>query len=68
MVFELLTFVVGVVIGAMIMAERHQHQRDKTFAEVDAEVRAQLTFYKNQSEGLKEDVAYLRRKIEVLKK
>lgn len=67
MAFEILAFIAGVVIGAMIMVERQQRRQEQTFAEVDVEVRKQLEFYKNLSEGLKEDVEYLRKKLNALR-
>lgn len=63
MIFSSLTCLIGgVVIGMAIKQERLHNQYQKTYEEVDEQVRKDLVYYKNLSESLKQDLHYLKTK------
>jgi hypothetical protein len=53
---ELTCLVGGIVIGMAIKQERLNSQYQKTYEEVDEQVRKDLAYYKNLSESLKQDL------------
>jgi hypothetical protein len=63
MIFTAITCLVGgIVIGMAIKQERLHDQYQKTYEEVDQQVRKDLVYYKNLSESLKQDLHYLKTK------
>jgi hypothetical protein len=63
MILTALTCLVGgVVIGMAIKQERLHDQYQKTYEQVDEQVRKDLVYYKNLSESLKQDLHYLKTK------
>jgi hypothetical protein len=63
MILTALTCLVGgVVIGMAIKQERLHSQYQKTYEQVDEQVRKDLVYYKNLSESLKQDLHYLKTK------
>ena len=61
MIITALTCLVGgVVIGMTIKQERLSNQYQKTYEEVDQQVRKDLLYYKNLSESLKQDLHELK--------
>ena len=63
MILSSLTCLVGgIVIGMAVKQERLHNQYQKTYEEVDQQVRKDLVFYKNLSESLKQDLHYLKTK------
>jgi hypothetical protein len=63
MILSSLTCLIGgIVIGMAIKQERLHDQYQKTYEEVDQQVRKDLVFYKNLSESLKQDLHYLKTK------
>jgi hypothetical protein len=59
---ELTCLVGGIVIGMAVKQERLHNQYQKTYEEVDEQVRKDLVYYKNLSESLKQDLHYLKTK------
>jgi hypothetical protein len=59
---ELTCLVGGIVIGMAVKQERLHNQYQKTYEEVDQQVRKDLVYYKNLSESLKQDLHYLKTK------
>ena len=57
---ELTCLVGGIVIGMAVKQERLHNQYQKTYEEVDQQVRKDLVYYKNLSESLKQDLHYLK--------
>ena len=57
---ELTCLVGGIVIGMAVKQERLHNQYQKTYEEVDHQVRKDLVYYKNLSESLKQDLHYLK--------
>ena len=53
---ELTCLVGGVVIGMAIKQERLSNQYQRTYEQVDEQVRKDLAYYKNLSESLKQDL------------
>lgn len=63
MILTALTCLVGgIVIGMAVKQERLHNQYQKTYEEVDQQVRKDLVYYKNLSESLKQDLHYLKTK------
>jgi len=63
MILTALTCLVGgVVIGMAIKQERLHSQYQKTYEQVDEQVRKDLAYYRNLSESLKQDLHYLKTK------
>jgi hypothetical protein len=52
----------GVVIGMAIKQERLHDQYQKTYEQVDQQIRKDLVYYRNLSESLKQDLHYLKTK------
>jgi phosphoenolpyruvate-protein kinase (PTS system EI component) len=67
MLLEFVCFAAGVVLGAIMVLERVQACESRTKEQIDADVRKELEFYKNSCNALKDDVAYLRKKVSALK-
>ena len=63
MLLELIIFAGGLVVGFAISSERMQLKEQKTFEQVDEEVRKELTRLQNLTNSLKADVVYLRKKL-----
>lgn len=63
MLLEIIIFSGGVVLGFAVCSERMQSKEQKTFEQVDKEVRKELTRLQNLTNSLKDDVAYLRKKL-----
>jgi hypothetical protein len=63
MIITALTCLVGgIVIGMTIKQERLHDQYQKTYEQVDQQVRKDLVYYKNLTESLKQDLHYLKTK------
>jgi len=55
-VVELALLIGGVIIGMAIKQERLRSQYQKTYEQVDEQVRKDLAYYQNLSESLKQDL------------
>jgi exoribonuclease R len=65
MIITALTCLVGgVVIGMTIKQERLSSQYQKTYQEVDEQIRKDLVYYKNLTESLKQDLHWEKTKNE----
>ena len=64
---EVIYILVGIGIGLVIALERVQACENRTKEQINEDVRKELEFYKNSCNALKEDVAYLRKKVAALK-
>ena len=60
---EVLYFGVGIFFGITIAYNRKDYRQEKTFEQVDEQVRNDLVRYKNLSESLKQDVRFLKNRI-----
>ncbi len=60
-------FGLGIFFGITIAYNRKDYRQQKTFEQVDAEVRGDLERYRNLSESLKEDVLFLKNRIGFMK-
>jgi uncharacterized membrane-anchored protein YhcB (DUF1043 family) len=60
---DLLFLVIGICIGIAFMLNRKEHLEQKTFEELDIELRKDLDFYKNLSSSLKNDLAYTKHQL-----
>ena len=54
----LICLIGGIVIGMNIRTELESRQYNKTYDQVDKQVRNDLAYYKNLSESLKQDLAW----------
>jgi len=60
---EIVFLCLGVFIGIAIKDEVSRSKYNKTYAEVDLEIKKDLELYRNLSESLKQDIVYYKRKI-----
>lgn len=63
MMLDVIIFLGGLVLGFAICSERAQNKEQKTFEQVDEEVRKELSRLHNLTDSLKNDVTYLRKKL-----
>ena len=54
---ELLFLVIGFCIGVAFMLNRKEYLEQKTYDELDAELRKDLNFHRNLSDSLKRDLS-----------
>jgi hypothetical protein len=55
-IVDLALLIGGVIIGMAIKQERLRSQYQKTYEQVDEQVRKDLAYYRNLSESLKQDL------------
>ena len=67
MLLEFILFAAGFVLGVMVTLERVQACETRTKEQINEDYVKEMAFYKNSCEALKEDVAYLRKKVSALK-
>ncbi len=60
---EIVFLCIGVFIGIAIKDEARRSKYNKTYAQVDLEIKKDLELYRNLSESLKQDIVYYKRKI-----
>jgi len=60
---EIVFLCIGVFIGIAIKDEVQRSKYNKTYAQVDLEIKKDLELYRNLSESLKQDMVYYKRKI-----
>ena len=65
---EIVLIIAGIIIGMTIRQEHLQNRFNKTYEQLDKEMRDQLNYYRNLSDSLREDVKSLRIKIKLLEK
>jgi hypothetical protein len=63
MIIDLICFIAGVVIGMAIKQERALSEYNKTYDQLDEQLRKDLAYYRNLSDSLKQDVKHLRFKL-----
>lgn len=54
---ELLFLVIGFCIGVAFMLNRKEYLEQKTYEELDEELRRDLNYYRNLSDSLKRDLS-----------
>jgi hypothetical protein len=54
---ELLFLTIGFCIGVAFMLNRKEYLEQKTYEELDEELRKDLTYYRNLSDSLKRDLS-----------
>jgi hypothetical protein len=54
---ELVFLAIGFCIGVAYMLNRKEYLEQKTYDQLDAELRKDLTFYRNLSDSLKRDLS-----------
>ena len=64
---ELVFFIAGILVGVTMRTQRLADQYNKTFYEVDQQVRKDLELYRNLSESYKHDCKRLKLEIDRLK-
>jgi hypothetical protein len=57
---ELIFLAIGICAGIAFMLNRKEYLEQKTYEELDAELRKDLDFHKNLSSSLKNDLAYVK--------
>lgn len=53
----------GIIFGGIIVLNYKGHKEQLTYEQVDEKIRTDLAMYKNLSESLKVDVAYLKQQL-----
>ena len=61
-------FVIGMAVGAWWLEAIYRNKQQKTLAELDSEMRADLERYRNMSQSLLVDVKYWRDRYHTLQK
>jgi hypothetical protein len=64
---EIIWFLVGLGFGIIIMLNRKEHRDQKTVEQVDVELRNDLALNKNLVKSLKDDVSFLKSRLQTLK-
>jgi hypothetical protein len=67
MILEVITLLIGVGLGASMRSQKIIDQYNKSFEEVDLQVRKELELNKNLVESYKQDIARLKNEINTLK-
>lgn len=63
MIIDLICLLAGIVIGMAIRQERALSEYNKTYNQLDEQLRKDLAYYQNLSDSLKQDVKHLRFKL-----
>jgi uncharacterized membrane-anchored protein YhcB (DUF1043 family) len=64
---EFIYLIIGFAFGCVIMLNRKEYREQKTYEELDEQLRKELATYKNLSESLKADLRWAKQRIEALK-
>ena len=67
MLLEFVMLGAGFVLGIIVALERVQACEQRTKEQISEDYVKEMEFYKNSCNALKEDVAYLRKKVAALK-
>jgi hypothetical protein len=60
---ELLFLVIGFCIGVAFMLNRKEYLEQKTYEELDEELRKDLNYHRNLSDSLKRDLSYTKQQL-----
>jgi len=64
---ELVWMLLGFGFGVIVMLNRKEYRNQKTVEQVDIELRKDLALNKNLVKSLKDDVAFLKARLQILK-
>ena len=64
---EIIYLSIGLIFGCVIMLNRKEYREQKTYEQLDEQLRKDLTTYKNLSESLAADLRWAKQRIEALK-
>jgi hypothetical protein len=64
---EFIWLIIGFGFGVIVMLNRKEYRDQKTIAQVDAEIRTELAINKNLVKSLKDDIAFLKSRLQTLK-
>jgi len=64
---EFIWMIVGFGFGIIVMLNRKESRDQKTVEQVDADLRTELAINKNLVKSLKDDVAFLKLRLQTLK-
>lgn len=67
MLASIVYFGIGICFGLAIAYNRRDFRQQRTFEQIDEEVRSDLERYKNLSESLKDDVRFLKTRMSYIK-
>ena len=65
---EFVFLIIGFCIGVAYMLNRKEYLEQKTFEQLDSDLRRDLYFYKNLSDSLKRDLSYTKQQLNDLRK
>jgi hypothetical protein len=64
---EFIWMLIGFGFGIVVMLNRKEYRDQKTLEQLDVELRNELTLNKNLVKSLKDDVAFLKSRLQTLK-
>jgi len=64
---EFIWMIIGFGFGIIVMLNRKEYRDQKTVEQVDADLRTELAINKNLVKSLKDDVAFLKSRLQALK-
>ena len=65
---EIVFLVIGFTVGVAFMLNHKEYREQKTYEELDSELRKDLNYYKNLSDSLKRDLSYTKQQLYDLRK
>ena len=60
---EFVFLIIGFTIGVAYMLNRKEYLEQKTYEQLDKELRKDLNYYKNLSDSLKRDLSYTKQQL-----
>ena len=60
---EIVFLIIGFCVGVAFMLNRKEYLEQKTYDQLDSELRKDLYFYKNLSDSLKRDLSYTKQQL-----
>ena len=65
---EIVFLIIGFCVGVAFMLNRKEYLEQKTYDQLDSELRKDLNYYKNLSDSLKRDLSYTKQQLNDLRK
>ena len=64
---EFIYLIIGFAFGCVVMLNRKEYREQKTYEQLDEQLRKDLATYKNLSESLKADLHWAKQRIQTFK-
>jgi len=62
---EIVFLIIGFCVGVAFMLNRKEYIEQKTYEQLDEELRKELNFHKNLSDSLKRDLSYTKQQLTI---